>query len=199
MTEVIILRPGFVQQEHVGTEVMVRAGCTISLIRAQENILVDSGGPSESALLVALLAAQSLHPQQIQYVIYTHGHIDHVGNSNLFPQATFIAGRDRAIGDRYAQLDYSTGPLRLADDVYIIPTPGHTSEDISVLVTTATGLVAIVGDVFEHAGDNHHESWTVSSWNQEVQRASRERILSIADRIVPGHGGMFSVNRGNAT
>jgi glyoxylase-like metal-dependent hydrolase (beta-lactamase superfamily II) len=149
---------------------------------------------------VAVLAAQSLHPQQIQYVIYTHGHIDHVGNSNLFPQATFIAGRDRAIGDRYAQLDYSTGPLRLADDVHIIPTPGHTPEDISVLVTTATGLVAIVGDVFEHASDNHnHESWTVSSWNQEVQHASRERILSIADRIVPRHGGMFSVNRGIAT
>jgi metal-dependent hydrolase (beta-lactamase superfamily II) len=143
MAEVIILRPGFVLEEHVGTEVMVHAGCTISLIRAQENILVDSGGPSESALLLALLAAQSLRPQQIQYVIYTHGHIDHVGNSNLFPQATFIAGRDRAIGDRYAQLDYSTGPLRLADDVHIIPAPGHTSEDISVLVTTATGLVAM--------------------------------------------------------
>jgi glyoxylase-like metal-dependent hydrolase (beta-lactamase superfamily II) len=198
MAEVIVLRPGFVVEKHVGAEVLVRVGCTISLIRAAENILVDSGGPSESALLVAALAEQSLRPQQIHYVVYTHGHIDHVGNSNLFPGATFISGGDRSVGDRYARLDYSTGPIRLTDDVSIMPTPGHTSEDISVLVTTPCGLVAIVGDLFEHADDSDDGSWTVSSSNPEVQRASREHILSIADRIVPGHGGMFSVNHDNA-
>jgi hypothetical protein len=62
-----------------------------------------------------------------------------------------------------------------------------------VLVTTANGLVAIVGDLFEHADDAREESWLASSSNSEQQRASREHILSIAQWIVPGHGEMFSV------
>jgi glyoxylase-like metal-dependent hydrolase (beta-lactamase superfamily II) len=193
VAEVIVLRAGYAVEERSGGVVRQRAGCTISLIRGDEVILVDTGGPSESATLVALLAGQRLRPEDMQHVIFTHGHIDHVGNGNLFPQATFISGRDRAVGDFYDRLDFSAGPIRLTEDVHIMPTPGHTPEDISVLVTTDAGLVAIVGDLFEHANDARDNSWLASSSNPEQQRASREHILSIARRIVPGHGDIFSL------
>ena len=193
MAEVIVLRAGYATEERSGSVVRQRAGCTISLIRGQTYILVDTGGPSESATLLASLARQALRPEDIQYVISTHGHIDHVGNGNLFPHAIFVSSRDRAVGDAYDRLDFSAGPIQLTEDVHIMPTPGHTSEDISVLVTTANGLVAIVGDLFEHADDARDESWLASSSNPEQQRASREHINSIARWIVPGHGAMFRV------
>lgn len=124
----------------------------------------------------------------------THGHVDHVSNNNLFPQATFFAGRDRSTGDQHSRIDYADGPIGLAAEIRLIPTPGHTSEDISVLVNTEVGVVAIVGDLFEYADDTSDETWALSTSNAEAQRASRASILAIADVIVPGHGAMFRVN-----
>jgi glyoxylase-like metal-dependent hydrolase (beta-lactamase superfamily II) len=81
--------------------------------------------------------------------------------------------------------------VTIADGVQIIATPGHTSEDISVLVTTERGVVAIVGDLFENADDDRDESWVRFSRDPRRQRTHRAEILSIADLIVPGHGDMF--------
>jgi glyoxylase-like metal-dependent hydrolase (beta-lactamase superfamily II) len=79
--------------------------------------------------------------------------------------------------------------------IRIIPTPGHTATDVSVLVDTESlGLVAVTGDLFEREEDLTDPSlWRDlgGSENPELQQANREKILAIADYIVPGHGPMF--------
>jgi glyoxylase-like metal-dependent hydrolase (beta-lactamase superfamily II) len=65
-------------------------------------------------------------------------------------------------------------------------TPGHTAQDISTLVDTEEGLVALT-----------HLWWDESSESDPLAEdldalmANRARVLEIATLIVPGHGKPF--------
>ena len=61
-------------------------------------------------------------------------------------------------------------------------TPGHTSQDLSVIVQTANGVVA-TPEAHPLAED------------QAALETSRQRILATADRVVPGHGQPFAAGR----
>ncbi len=185
MAEVVILRPGYSRSDPTG---VTRASGTISLVLSEGGlVLVDTGGPAEARTVLAALSARSVAPTDIAFVVFTHGHIDHVGNANLFPRATFLAGQDRADGDCFSPLVFG----QLMPDVTVVATPGHTSEDVSLLVRTSGGLVAIAGDVFEN-GDPSDEAWRDVSRDPELQARSRAALLERADLIVPGHGDIFA-------
>lgn len=79
----------------------------------------------------------------------------------------------------------------------VIPTPGHTNHDVSVIIhETRYGVVAITGDLFEKEDDLERDDyWLQYSENSDLQRESREKVLAIADFIVPGHGKMFKNTR----
>lgn len=191
MLEIVVLRAGYSRPDD---DVSSLAGCSISLVRGGNcgPMLVDTGGPSERELLLLALANNQVTPEEIVSVVCTHGHIDHIGNANLFPHATFFSGRDRAVGDRFWSLQLAAGPVTIADGIQLMASPGHTSEDISVLVETPGGVVAIAGDVFEH-GDPMDSSWRAYSRDPRMQRRSQAALLRLAHRIVPGHGSTFSV------
>ena len=191
MAEVVVLRSGYAVTDASGK---LRAGGTISLVSsAGVRIVVDTGGPSDRAALLDALGERALQADQVQYVVCTHGHADHVGNNNLFAGATFFIGRDRSVGDVFEDVDYASGPYAITPEVQVIATPGHTSEDLSVVVQTAGGVVALVGDLFEDAADAGADTWVQFSRDPGRQRRSRADILAIADFIVPGHGGRFAV------
>jgi glyoxylase-like metal-dependent hydrolase (beta-lactamase superfamily II) len=73
--------------------------------------------------------------------------------------------------------------------------PGHTSDDISVLVKGShLGTVAIVGDLFQSEDDQEDPTlWRSRSRDPDQQEANRRKILQAADYIIPGHGKMFKV------
>lgn len=76
----------------------------------------------------------------------------------------------------------------------IVPTPGHTGQDISVQVKgTSAGTVLIAGDLFECCSDEN--SWRDLSMNAAVHEVSRQEALRTADVIIPGHGLPFRVLR----
>jgi len=193
MAQVVVLRPGYAYTDSKGR---FHAGATVSLVIASDvRLLVDSGGPAERELIVEALARHNLRTGDIDYVVVTHGHIDHVGNLNLFPNATCFMAHDRSHADQFETLDFSGGPLEIAPDVHLMATPGHTSEDLSVLVTTSDGVVAIVGDLFENADDQEGDAWLPFSRDPPEQRRNRAAILARADFIVPGHGDRFAISR----
>ena len=59
-------------------------------------------------LFVTALKTNSLGCEDIDYVIGTHGHSDHIGNLNLFPQATFIVSFDICKGNVYIDHDFKS-------------------------------------------------------------------------------------------
>jgi glyoxylase-like metal-dependent hydrolase (beta-lactamase superfamily II) len=190
--EVVVLKPGYATWV---TPSQQRADGTITLVKGAHNLMVDTGGPWDREAILRGLEGEGLTPADIDYVICTHGHSDHVGNVNLFPQATLIVSYDICNGDLYTFHLFAEGrPYRIDDEVDVIATPGHTEQDVSVVVHTADGTYAVVGDLFECAEDlENEELWRSCSGNPERQRASREKVLALADFIVPGHGNVFAV------
>lgn len=78
--------------------------------------------------------------------------------------------------------------------VSVIPTPGHTGQDVSVQVKgTSAGTVLVAGDLFERCSDD--DTWRDLSLNAAAQEVSRQKALNVADVIIPGHGLPFRVVR----
>lgn len=192
--EVKILKAGYTMR--LGPFKQMADG-TISLIKGPMNIIVDTGGPADGRYILDALGREGLRPDDICFVICTHGHSDHTGNNNLFTEATFIVSHDISKGDLFTFHDFKSGASYIIDEnVEVVPTPGHTSQDISVLVKTAEGLVAVVGDLFECERDMEDEGlWRATSELPAEQEKSRAIILAAADIIIPGHGEGFRVKR----
>lgn len=195
--EVIVLREGFFKLENGRGQ----AQCTVSLIKGPKNIIVDTGSAWDGEWLVSTMWEKgNVRPDNIDYVVCTHGHSDHVGNLHLFRRATHIIGCDiqtpEGHGQEFLCHDFAD-PFEIDNDVRVIATPGHTSEDVCVLVQTGSesmGCVAITGDLFESEQDfEEPELWQRWSRDEQTQMINRDRILSKARYIVPGHGAMFRV------
>jgi glyoxylase-like metal-dependent hydrolase (beta-lactamase superfamily II) len=189
---VIVLQPGYA--EWIGPT-QQRADGTITLVKGPHNVVVDTGGPWNKRRLPKLLQREDVVPRDVSFVICTHGHSDHVGNTNLFPRATLIVSHDVCDGDVYTVHDFAHGePYRIDLEVEVIATPGHTNDDVSVIVRTRQGTYAIVGDLFENEADHESQDlWRSLSQHPTKQEISRARILELADFIVPGHGDVFRV------
>ena len=57
-----------------------------------------------------------LVPDEIDFVVCTHGHSDHVGNLNLFSDATFIVSYDVSRKDHYFVHPFKHGiPYKIHD------------------------------------------------------------------------------------
>lgn len=187
---VFVLKEGYVKTDEQGSS---RADGTITLLKGHQIIVVDTGGPWDRELLLQRLTGHSLKPTDVTYVVCTHGHSDHVGNLNLFPEATIMVSFDISRGDRYLSHDFRSGhPFQIDSWVEVFATPGHTGSDTSVLVRgTALGTVVVAGDLFEREGDDG--SWQELSENPTVQEQNRQKVLQMADVIIPGHGAPFRV------
>ena len=187
--KVKVLKPGYSQWIKPDK---LRASGTITLVYGNINIIVDTGGPCDKLALLDVLAGEGLTPDDIMYVVCTHGHSDHIGNNNLFPEAIFIVSHDISQGDCYTLHDFNREPYFIDNDVEVIATPGHTKQDVSVIVRSNRGTDAIVGDLFECESDLEQEDiWKNMSEFPEEQEANRKMILEIAEFIIPGHGSEF--------
>ncbi|XP_005807998.1 metallo-beta-lactamase domain-containing protein 1 isoform X2 [Xiphophorus maculatus] len=189
---VSVLKVGYCVPQTDGS---FRADGTITLIRGVMDILVDTGGPWDREFLLQSLKRRGLEPGDLQLVVGTHGHSDHIGNLNLFPSALTIVGYDISEGDIYRPNQLAEGQIYTVDDhVCVVPTPGHTGQDVSVQVKgTSVGTVLVAGDLFEGWSDDN--SWKDLSMNSAVQEVSRQKALNTADVIIPGHGLPFRVLR----
>jgi glyoxylase-like metal-dependent hydrolase (beta-lactamase superfamily II) len=187
-----VLREGYCIPAGAGSS---RADGTITLLTGAHKVLVDTGGPWDRDVLLAGLEQERLTPGEIDHVVCTHGHSDHVGNIGLFPHATMVVSHDVSRGDLYTEHPFASGePYRIDDAVEVIATPGHTSQDVSVVVRTAEGVYVVAGDLFESREDLEDETlWRANSEDPERQAESRALVLGIADFVVPGHGGAFAV------
>lgn len=191
---VVVLKPGYARWEGYASQ---RACGTITLITSYKNCLVDLGIPADKELIVNKLKENGLKTSDIDTVILTHSDVDHIGNMNVFPHATFIGGNDVIQGDLFKE--FFKEKYTVDENIHIIHTPGHDNRCITVIVKTSKGMVAITGDLFEYKNDwvttDTSEAWEPWSQDKELQMRSREKIWKLADYIVPGHGDIFPVDK----
>lgn len=182
-TAIKIIKPGYFKW--IGRN-KCKTGSNVVLIRDNgKNILVDTGSPGEDKKIIAAFKKEKLKTKDIDIVIITHPHADHIGNNFLFPKALFIDSLGEFRGDKFLLVK---ADRKITKNVRIAKTPGHALEDISIIVNnTQFGIIAIIGDLFWRAGDNK----LIQIESPEKLKQSRKKILAIADWLIPGHGKMF--------
>ncbi|KAK6645460.1 hypothetical protein RUM43_001737 [Polyplax serrata] len=191
--EVFVLHEGYSKI----TESGMIANCTCTLIKGTKNIIVDTMTPWDREFILEKILSHGLKPEDVNFVVSTHGHSDHCGNNNLFLDAVHIVGYSISYKNFYEDFSFETqGDYKIDEYVRIIPTPGHTLAHVSVAVVTSKNeTIVVAGDLFENKDDLNDETiWkNAGSENETEQEKSRKKILKIADYIIPGHGEMFKV------
>lgn len=153
-------------------------------------IVVDPGMVADRALILEPLAAHGLSPDRVTHVVLSHHHPDHALNAALFPNAEVVDFWARYRGDQW--LDHAGDGHAIGPSSTIMLTPGHTAEDLTLLVETDDGVVACT-----HAwwrADRTPEVDPLADDAEALER-SRARILAAADVVVPGHGAPFRTGR----
>jgi len=185
-------------------------------------ILIDTGlgpGPHEriggqSGQLLDELKSLGIRPDDIEMVIITHMHRDHVGWNALpaghgevtptFPHAQYVLPKKD--WDYYTQPDvlersphlqgtvalYQKGLVDMADGEYavnryltLLPTPGHTPGHQAVMITSNGERAAIIGDMAHTPPQVQETDWTASAdADPELSRETRKRVF---DRIEADH------------
>ncbi|KAL6725032.1 hypothetical protein Aduo_019857 [Ancylostoma duodenale] len=144
------------------------------------------------------LSSRSITPGEVQLVITTHGHPDHFGQGNFFPNARHFFGSYEYADDNFIRTELHVNEsMRITTNVELWNTPGHTAQDITVMVSNVPccGTVAVVGDLFYDEADalNQTSEWFNDAWDPIVGKRNRYKVICQADFIVPGHGKLFRV------
>jgi len=161
---------------------------TISLIQSEGlNIVVDPGVLESQKMLADALLKEKLTVSDVDFVFLTHSHIDHFRNIGMFPEAKTL--EFWGIWDKNKVIDWHED---FNGDIKIIKTPGHSADSLTFLVKTEQGLVAVCGDVFWKERFPENDPYAV---DMEKLKENRQKVLSIADWIIPGHGTMSKSNK----
>ncbi len=161
--------------------------------------------------LIKGLAALGVEPKDIDIVVLTHLHFDHVGNNHLFENAKFIVQRDELpqgivpphfcmfyypeysyktleIKDRLVVID---GDYELADGIRLLKIGGHTPGCMVTLVDTEIGTVCLTSDVMYNYR-NLQLNWPMGSyWNLQELMKGYDRIHRESSIIIPQHDWEF--------
>jgi glyoxylase-like metal-dependent hydrolase (beta-lactamase superfamily II) len=177
MATVDVLFVGYAAERVAGTVSCVRDGPLVAI--------VDPGMVPRRSAILDPLRALGLEPDQVTDVILSHHHLDHTMNVALFPNARVHDIWAIYHGDVW--IDRAADGARLSPGVRLLATPGHTAQDITTLVDTDGGTVALT-----------HLWWDATSQSDPLAQdltalhAGRARVLELAALIVPGHGAPFA-------
>jgi len=185
--EIKILKKGIhanqdiAKKENPHVYLVVEPLCSaVTLIKGEKaNIIVDTGNFGFEEEILTNLKKEGLEPKDIDYVILTHTHPDHMLNTYLFKHANLIFNEGISIqGIKGTCYTYAT-KIKVPY-VEIIKTHGHSTNDISVVVRTDKTYVI--------AGDAIRYGMLENGFKNEQEKESARNILEIADVIIPGHG-----------
>lgn len=196
-----------------------------AIVRGSRAVVVDTGFTAEVAAKrgrehlrcpVAALGLLGLHPAEVEDVVLTHLHYDHVGNFGAFPRARFHL--------REPELHYATGrymrhrtlarSFEVEDVVGIVrmnfagrvvfhdgvvepwlgirlhPAGGHSAGQQFVSVRTGRGTVVLASDVahFHENMESGRPFTTAFHVGEMLEGFDRLRAVADSpDHIIPGH------------
>ena len=164
-----------------------RVAGTVSLVRDQGMVaVVDPGMVPDRAVMIDPLSRLGVAPEEVTDVIISHHHPDHTMHIALFPNARVHDHWAIYAGDLWTSRP-AEGAI-LGPEVRLTATPGHTPQDITTLVTTDDGMVALT-----HLWWHREATGDSLAWDLDLLHEHRARIAELATIVVPGHGAAFEV------
>ncbi len=191
LAQVKILAEGYTNADSSADIKEEKTRPTISLVKDEGVVMIVDPGTLESQqVLIDALAQEDLSVEDVNYVCITHSHIDHYRNIGMFPSAKTL--ECYGVWDKEVVVPWLEN---FSKNIKVLTTPGHDSTSISLFVTTDEGVVAICGDVFwreDYPEDPYDDTYAD---NYDKLKESRDKVLQMADWIVPGHGQMYKVHK----
>ena len=201
---------------NVGKPAVFSDNCYL-IVHGNDLMLWDSGypdliaalpggmvGPRSTAIVKKTLAAQmaelGIKPEQVTRIAFSHTHMDHVGNANMFASATLYiqqAEYDAAFGTEAAKFGFvatnydklrANPTVKLNGDydvfgdksVLILSTPGHTPGHQSLLVRLPkTGVVVLSGDAAHFQENFDNRRVPAFNFNKEQTMQSMDKLARV--------------------
>jgi glyoxylase-like metal-dependent hydrolase (beta-lactamase superfamily II) len=156
----------------------------------------------------AQLRARGIPPEEVRWVILTHGHFDHTDALYHFPNAEFVMSRKElddverwrsahfAFPSRWPDwvkpraIEYvpeaigpfpESFPLTRMGDLWLVPTPGHTPGHQSVILRDGWQTIFFAGDASFDQYSLLHNVMDAPAVDQFQARETRLRILDYAE------------------
>jgi len=216
-----LLKAGHLERNEEGEILDARSSVTL-ILAGTRKIVVDTGLEDERETIIDRLAGLGLSPEDIDLVINTHGHPDHCGNNAIFTRARVLSGVGRGggrlagtqedklerlegmredmgedMGEDMREVVLKEGDV-VAPGVWIMETPGHTLDSISVVCESSRRMV-MAGDALPLMGN--FLKWVPPRLHadRELALKSMARIVEVADLVVPGHDSPFLVRERRRT
>ena len=147
----------------------------------EKNILIDAGSFSARDELLKYLKELNIKPQQIDIILITHNHWDHVENLNLFPNAK-IYGNKKDFPENKKIIDIAKLKIK---EIRTIKTPGHSKESICFYIPKEKILFS--GDTLFHRG--YIGRTDLPGGDQKEIEESLNKLKKLDYEILcPGHG-----------
>jgi len=163
------------------------AHSTSTLIRTGErNIVVDTSSPYLRPAIKDSLRQLRVLPKDVDTVVLTHTHYDHVSNTDMFPKAKIYVRAEEGSAENVLVSE----DTELCGGVRLVHTPGHTAGSMSVFVDSDIRY-AIAGDAIPLEENFRNVVPPRINTDPELAVKSIKAIMSYADMIVPGHGPPF--------
>jgi glyoxylase-like metal-dependent hydrolase (beta-lactamase superfamily II) len=181
-----------------------------ALLRAGETtVLVDTGvGPQPRTFMpdAETTLLEQLAPEDVDIVVHTHLHVDHVGWTDAFPNARYVVHEDdwtyfmseSSLAERphlrekllplEAQVELLRDDAEVSSGIRVQPAPGHTPGHV---IVRADGL-AVVGDLAAHELQIADPSLVfVNDMDADLAAATRRRVIAeLAEEgaaVIAGH------------
>ena len=174
-----------------------------------ETLLVDTGlgpgphGEGEPDHLLDELGAAGVAPEDVQRVIFSHLHGDHVGWTvrdgelvfpnarHLVPEADWTYFRDESRSSKHPHLAAQVEPLEtkgamelvsgeqdVTSEVSLMPTPGHTPGHQSIVISSGGERAVLISDVAHHPAQLHETDWCAGFDEDSVESvATRAKLF----------------------
>ena len=183
-------------------------------------VMVDTGmgpGPhptrgNHTGDLLNLLGGQGIQPEDVDVVVHTHLHADHVGwnvtvesgrTRATFPRARYLVPkadwehfkspqelekapyvRDSVLPlEGLRVMDLIEGEHTVTPEITTVPTPGHTPGHLNVLISSQGEKCVVVGDVLHSKVQVQEPGWcSRADLDPELGQKSRESMLERMER-----------------
>jgi N-acyl homoserine lactone hydrolase len=204
---------------YTGMEKTLSVPCFL-IEHGDQKLLFDLGLPDSMAGTPLVVPGQALHvertlaaqldelgiaPDDIDLIAVSHGHLDHAGNVNMFPNATLIVQQaewnaifnggggagpmDPALFSEFADgenVQLVTGDYDIFGDGSVVTlfTPGHTPGHQALLVRLKNAGPVILSGDWAHFTENRVTRGVPDfNWNRADTLASMDRLEGLATNL----------------
>lgn len=193
--------------DHPMGKIMIDAGVNKCLYSSKLNPYVHT----LEQTLDYQLSLCGVTPEDIDYLIVTHMHVDHIGQIDRFKNAKVIVQRSelqQALFATHTNSDHSfiredvdvtadfiilDGDYQFAEDIRLVHLPGHTDGQMGVILTLSDGNYIFTSDAVNTAESYGPPAvapakapWDSRAWRASVEKV-RRLVAEYNAKIIFGH------------